>query len=326
MSTIVERVKKGMVASALSLVSGLVGAQAYPTQPIRFIVPYVPGGASDVAARLVTKDIKATTSLTAVIDNKPGAGAQIGTRFVAEAAPDGYTLGFFDNSFVINPALVGDKLPYDSTHGFKPVVELVKMPFILEVNKDVKANTLEEFVKLLKDNPGQFNYGSAGNGSPVHFAMEQFKHATKVDITHIAYKGGGPSLVGLVGGETQATMATVASSLQYMKNGRLKPLAVTGSKRLPELPEVPTFAELGYPEVDFSYSMGLFAPKDTPDSVIEWLSAAFNKELNREQTKAQLATAGFQVVGGLPQDYQAFIAAEIPRWKRFVNEVGVKIE
>lgn len=326
MNSVFGSLKKVMAVSALTVVSGLACAQSYPAKPVRFVVPYVPGGASDVAARLVTKDIQISAGLNAIIDNKPGAGAQIGTRFVADAAPDGYTLGFFDNSFVINPALVGDKLPYDAARDFKPVVELVKMPFILEVNKDVKADTLQEFIKLLKDNPGKFNFGSAGNGSPVHFAMEQFRHASKVDITHIPYKGGGPSLVGLIGGETQATMATVASSLQYIQNGQLKPLAVTSSKRLPELPDVPTFAELGYPQVDFSYSLGLFAPKAAPDSVVQWLSDAFNKELNREEAKTRLAKAGFLVVGGVPQDYQAFIGSEIPRWKKFVEEVGVKVE
>ena len=279
------KLKSFITAGVLAVASTLASAHTYPTQPVRFVVPYVPGGASDVAARLITKDLEGSSGLKPIVDNRPGAGAQIGTRFVAEAKPDGHTLGFFDNAFVINPALVGDALPYDAEKDFNPVLELVRMPFILMVNKDVQAADLPEFVDLLKANPGKFNFGSAGNGSPVHFAMEQFKHAVGADVVHVPYKGGGPSLVGLIGGETQATMGTVASSLQYIKNGQLKPLAVTGSVRLPELPEVPSFAELGYPQVDFSYSMGVFAPKNTPDAVVDFLEDAFNKHLAETDTR-----------------------------------------
>jgi tripartite-type tricarboxylate transporter receptor subunit TctC len=306
--------------------SGRAFSAGYPNSPVRTIVPYEAGGASDVLARVVTKNVDGDFGQTMYVENRPGGGALIGTGLIARAAPNGYTIGVVDSSFVINPALIGGRLPYDAIKDFKPVVLLAEMPIILAVNSNVPVTSLRELVTMAKGKPGAMNYSSAGNGSPLHLAAEQFKLAAGIDVTHVPYKGGAPSIAAIVAGETQMTMTVLSTSLPYIRAGRLKALAVTGPRRLPELPDVPTFSELGLASVDGSVSFGVVAPAGTPDDVIDKLSAALNKALGTMDAKQQLAQLGFQPIGGRPAVYRDFIAAEISKWIQFTREAHIKID
>jgi tripartite-type tricarboxylate transporter receptor subunit TctC len=325
-----RRSPRPATTTAISLFLALAGHSAfaadYPSSPIRTIVPYEAGGASDVLARVVARNVGKDFGQPLFVDNRPGGGALIGTGMVNRAAPNGYTIGVVDSSFVINPALIGDRLPYDTIKDFKPVILLAKMPFILAVNKSVPVTTLKEFVALAKSKPGSLNYSSAGNGSPLHLAAEQFKRAAGVDITHVPYKGGAPSIAAIVAGQTQMTMTVLSTSIPYIRAGQLKALAVTGATRLPELPNVPTFIELGLPSVDSFVSFGVVAPAKTPDDVVKKLSVALNAALQTSDAKQQMAKLGFQPIGGDPAVYKNVINTEIPKWIAFTREVHIKID
>ncbi|GAA4326074.1 tripartite tricarboxylate transporter substrate binding protein [Pigmentiphaga soli] len=319
-------IQKAALGLALACSAAAALAAGYPERPVRTIVPYAPGGASDVVARVVTKDMEKSFGQPFVVDNRPGGGAIIGTGTVANAAPDGYTIGAMDSAFVINPALVPDRIPYDTQKDFAPVILLAKMPIILAVNPSVKANSLKELIALAKSKPGGLNYGSAGNGSPLHLAGEQFKYAAGIDVVHVPYKGGAPSIAALVAGETQMAMTVLSTCQSYVKSGRLKALAVTGSTRLPEMPDVPTFAELGYPSVDSFVSFGIVAPKGTPDNVVATLNDGFNRQLKDAQVQKQLNELGFQPIGGTAASYKEFVSAEIAKWIKFTKLANIKVD
>jgi tripartite-type tricarboxylate transporter receptor subunit TctC len=309
---------------------GVIGrtalADRYPDSPVRAIVPYDPGGASDVLARAVSKDIEAHLGQAMIVENRPGGGAIIGTRFVANAAANGYTIGVVDSSFVINAALAKDKLPYDTLNDFAPVILLAKMPLILVVHKDVAASSLAELVAIAKAAPSILNYGSAGNGSPLHLAVEQLKVAAGIDLTHVPYKGGAPSIAAIVGGHTQVTITVLSTSRAHIQAGRLRALAVTGATRLPELPEVPTFAELGLSSVDSFVSFGVVVPKGTAPDIINALSRALNSRLREPSLQSQLIKLGFQIDGGTPQEYKKFIESEISKWTDFSAKIKIQID
>jgi tripartite-type tricarboxylate transporter receptor subunit TctC len=320
------QMKNSAVILFLAIAANPAFAADFPSSPIRMIVPYEAGGASDVVARVVARNVGKEFGETLFVDNRPGGGALIGTGMVARAAPTGYTVGVVDSSFVINPALIGDRLPYDTIKDFKPVIMLAKMPFILAVNKNVSATSIKAFVDLARAKPGALNYSSAGNGSPLHLAAEQFKRAAGIDVTHVPYKGGAPSIAAIVAGQTQMTMTVLSTSIAYIRAGQLRALAVTGATRLPELPQVPTFIESGYPSVDSFVSFGVVAPAKTPDEVVNKLSSALNKALGTTDAKQQLAQLGFQAIGGSPAVYREIITTEIAKWIAFTREAHIKLD
>jgi tripartite-type tricarboxylate transporter receptor subunit TctC len=302
------------------------GADAFPTQPIRMIVPYAPGGASDVLARRLAIATEHTIGQPIIVDNRAGGATVAGTSAVASAQANGYTLGLIDSAFLINPALLGSKLPYDTEKDFRAVNLVATAPVVLAVNKDVGASTLAQLIALAKAKPGQFNFSSAGNGTALHLAGEQFKLATGTDMVHVPYKGGAPSVMAVVSGETQITFSAPSTVLPHIQSGRLRALAVTGSRRLASLPNVPTFTELGFAKVDATISFGIVAPKAVPDAVVDKLARAFNAQLASGPVRQQITELGFEAASGSSADYAKFITREIASWKKVVREANVHVD
>lgn len=302
------------------------GADAYPAQPIRMIVPYAPGGASDVLARLLASSSDSQIGQRIIVENRAGGASVVGTGVVASAQPNGYTLGLVDSAFLINPALMGNKLPYDAEKDLRAVILVATAPVVLTVNKDVKANSVAELIALAKAKPGQLNFSSAGNGTALHLAGELFKLATGTDIVHVPYKGGAPSVMAVVAGETQVNFSAPSTVAPHIQSGRLRPLAVTGSQRLASLPDVPTFTEIGFPDVDAVISFGVIAPKGTPDNAVNKLSTVFNAQLASEAMRKKITDLGFDSAGGTPADYADYVQREIARWKKVVHDANISTD
>ena len=303
-----------------------LGADGYPTQTIRMVVPYAPGGASDVLARRLAFASESSLGQSIIVDNRPGGGTITGTGAVATSQPNGYTLGVVDSAFFINPALLGNKLPYDTEKDFRAVILIATAPVVFAVNADVDARTVAQLIALAKAKPGQMNFSSAGNGSALHLAGEQLKLATGIDMVHIPYKGGAPSVMAVVAGDTQMTFSAPSTILPHIQSGRLRALAVSGPRRLALLPEVPTFAELGIPKVDAMISFGVIAPKAVPDNVIDKLASTFNAQLASGPVRQKIIELGFEAAGGSASDYAKFITQEIARWSTVVRDANVKAE
>jgi tripartite-type tricarboxylate transporter receptor subunit TctC len=303
--------------------------QAYPNKPIRLIVPFTPGGSSDVLARAVGVEIGRTLNQPVVIENVPGAGGSLGGEKAARSAPDGYTL-FMGHigTLAVNPALY-PKLPYDPVRSFAPVAWVARVPNVLVVNPSVPANNLKEFVALLKSQPGKLSYGSGGNGSAAHTTMEYLKMQTGTSILHIPYRGTAPSVSDLLAGQVQALFTGIPALLPHIKAGKMRALAVSSPKRLAVLPEVPAIAESGIPgtrgfEADQWY--GIVAPAGTPPEVVTLLNQHINRALNSAEVRARLASEGAEPTPTTPQEYGKLIAAEIPRWGKVVKTARITLD
>jgi tripartite-type tricarboxylate transporter receptor subunit TctC len=304
-------------------------AQSYPGKPIRLIVPFTPGGSSDVLARAVGVEIGRTLNQPVVIDNVPGAGGSLGGEKAAHAAPDGYTL-FMGHvgTLAVNPALY-PKLPYDPVRSFAPVAGVARVPNVLVVSPSVPAKDLKEFVTLLKSRPGQLSYGSGGNGSAAHTTMEYFKMQTGTTLLHIPYRGTAPSVTDLLAGQVQALFTGIPALLPHIKAGKMRALAVSSPKRLAVLPDVPTVAESGIAgtrgfEADQWY--GIVAPAGTPAEIVTLLNQHINRALNSPEVRARMAGEGAEPTPATPQDYGKLIAAEIPRWGRVVKAARITVD
>jgi tripartite-type tricarboxylate transporter receptor subunit TctC len=314
------------VALALSAPLGPALAQDYPTKPIRLVVPFAPGGSSSIIARAFSTEMAKGLGQSFVVENMPGGAGNVAMEQVARAAPDGYTLiiGHI-GSLAVNPFMFA-KLPFDTNRDFRAVSLFAKVPTIFVVHESVPAKDLREFIALAKKEPGKLYYGSAGNGSAGHLAVEYLKLVTGIDIQHVPYKGTGPNLIDLVAGRTQFSAAGTPPFLPHVKSGKLRVVAVGTTKRLPILPEVKTVAEQGYPGFETSQWYGLNAPAKTPDAVVNRLAAESAKAAKSADVQRQLEPDAAEAIGSTPQEYDRYIAQEQARWKEVVQKAHIKAD
>ena len=301
-------------------------AQTYPTKPIRLVVPFAPGGSSSIVARSFAVEMSKALGQEIYIENKGGGGGNLAMNDVAHADPDGYSLIITHVGSLAMTPFMEKNLGYDVNRDFAPISLLAKVPNIFVVYQGVAAKNLTEFVALAKKEPGKLNYGSAGNGSAGHLAMEYLKLVTGMDIQHVPYKGTGPNLIDLVAGRTQATSAGTPPLMPHVKSGKLRVIAVGTPKRLASLPDVPTVAEQGYPGFETSQWYGLSAPAKTPPAIIQRLSQEAGKAAKTPAVLARFAAEDAEAVGSTPQEYADFIAKEQGRWKTVIEKAGVKVE
>ena len=314
-----------VVAAIVALAAQASLAQSWPAKPIRLVVPFAPGGSSEIIARSLAAPLSAALGQQVYVDNKPGGAGNVAMEEVKRAPADGYTmiLGHV-GVLAVNPALFGKALPYDPVKDFIPVTLVATVPNVIAVNPDLSVTTLAELVRKAKAEPGKLNYGSAGNGSAGHLAMEYFKQQAKVDIVHVPYKGTGPMLTDLMGGQTQLTFNGVPPIIGQIKGGKLRPIAVGSSKRVPSLPDVPTIAESGYPGFETSQWYGILLPAGTPAPIVERLHREIVAALAKPETTKRIVEDGGVAVGNSPAEFAALIAREEKRWGEVVRNAGVK--
>ena len=311
-------------AAALPAVSRFAWAQAYPTRPVRLIVPFGPAGASDITARLIGQWLSERLGQQFVIENRPGAGGNIGTEAVVRAAPDGYTLLYVTTPNAVNATLY-DKLNFNFIRDIAPVAPIVRFPYIMVVNPSVPAKTLPEFIAYAKANPGKINMASVGIGSTPHINGELFKVMTGTNMVHVPYRGAAAVMTDLLSGQVQLYFGTTASSLEYVRTGKLRALAVTIERRLDALPDIPTVGDF-VPGYEASNWYGIGAPRNTPVEVIEKLNKETNAGLADPKIKARIADLGGSVLTGSPADFGRLIADETEKWGKVVKFVGIKAD
>lgn len=315
-----------LLLSALAAVSVSASAQNYPTKPIRLIVPYPAGGATDFFARLVFPKMGEALGQQVVVENRPGAGTAIGASEVARSAPDGYTLLLGDaGTYAFNPTLY-KKLSYDPAKDFAPVSLTGRFALILAVNPAMPVKSVKEFVQAAKSQPGKINYGAPGPGSPIHLAMEFFRQRAGLVMTPIPYKGGADAMNDLIGGRISAMFPDIASGLPQIKGGKLRPLAVASEKRVTALPDVPTIGESGYPGFEAWAWQGFVAPARTPRAVIMKLNAEFAKVMADPVIKQRLSESGFELQTSTPDEFSAYMKSEIAKWRKVIRESKISLD
>ena len=317
----------GLAAIAMALALPAVQAQPgnYPDKPIRIIVPYTPGGFNDTMARVFARKLQDGLGQPAVVENKPGAGTVLGTDAGAKAAPDGYTLVVVGFPLVVNQYIY-PKLPYDTKKDFAPVILGGQTPNLLLVRAESPIKSMAELIANAKANPGKLNYASAGNGTSLHLAMEYFKSVTGTDMNQIPYKGSAPMVTDLLGGQVDVMFDNLPNALPHVKAGKMRALAVTTSKRLAAVPDVPTVAEQGYPGFEVAVWYGLAAPKGTPNPILDKLNAELQKALTSDDVKAIFAAQGVEVLGGSVGDFEKFFQAQDANWAPVIQKAGIKAE
>ena len=310
--------------AALPAVSRIARAQAYPTRPVRVIVPTAPGGAPDIVARLMGTWLSERLGQQFVIENRPGGGSNIGTEAVVRAPPDGYTILLASSTNAINATLY-DRLNFDFLRDIAPVAGIIRLPFVMVVNPSVPAKTVPEFTAYAKANPGKINLGSPGIGTPGHVAGELFKMMAGVDLVHVPYRGGGPVMTDLLGGQVQVLFGSTSLTIEQIRAGKLRPLAVTSATRWEGLPDIPTVNDFvsGY---EASAVSGLGAPRNTPAKIIDTLNKEINAALANPKMKARIADLGGTVLTGSPTDFAKLIAEEAEKWAKVVKFTGIKAD
>jgi len=300
-------------------------AQEFPARPVRVIVPFSPGGAVDGPMRVIAQELGKRWGQQVVVENKPGAGATIGSEIVAKAAPDGYTLLLASQTNAISATLY-TKLPFDPVEDFVPITLIGREPGVLVVNPAFPPKTFQEFVAYVKARPGQVDYASSGNGSGQHLFMALLASQTGMQLTHVPYKGSGQATTDLLGGQIMVSIPGSAGMVGHIRAGKLRPLAVTGSTRSPQLPDVPTVMESGVPGYEAYVWMGLLAPKGTPAAIVEKIQRDVAAALQTNEVRGYMATAGIEIVGSTPAEFGAFFRAERAQWAKVVRETGAKAD
>jgi tripartite-type tricarboxylate transporter receptor subunit TctC len=313
------------VAALVAAESPALAQSAYPVKSVRFVVPFAPGGGTDIIGRIIAQGLSEGLGQPVVVDNRGGAGSSLGTEIVVKSPADGYTLLFGNISLAFNAALY-PKLTYDAQRDLAPVTLAAVQPNIVVINPALPAKNLREFIDLARANPGKYNYASAGVGSGTHLAAELLKMLTKINLVHIPYKGTGPALNDLVGGQVNMMVSTFASALPHVKSGRLRALGVTTAKRSAAAPDVPTLIEAGVPGFDYSTWYGIFAPRGTPKPVVDKLNAATHKLLARDEIKTRLDGQGVEPIMDTPAELAAYLKSETEKWGKVVRATGAKGE
>jgi tripartite-type tricarboxylate transporter receptor subunit TctC len=311
-------------SAALVGISQPASAQSYPSQPIKIIVPTAPGGVADIVARAFAQKL-GEGGKTAVVENRTGGGGTIAADFVAKSAPDGYTvLSGLHSTQAILPNL--QKLPYDAAKDFSPVILVARSPNVLIVHPSVPAKSVKELIDYGKANPGKLSYASQGNGSSGHIVGEQFKQVTGTDIAHVPYRGAAPALQDLMAGHVTMLFDILTLAAPQIKSGTVRALAVAASQRVPSVPDVPTMAEVGFPQLEGGPWFGLLVPAGTPRTVVDWLNSEARKAFEAPDTRERLAAQNLTLPLGTPEDFAAHIAAETKRWGDVIRAGGIKIE
>ena len=312
-------------ATCLTLSAGQALAQAYPTKPIKIIVPFGPGGFTDVVARILGVKLGESLGQSVVIENKPGAGSMIGTDQVAKSAPDGHTLLIVSSTHVISPWIYKN-VPYDPIKSFTPVTKLVDSPYVLLTNPKVPAKNVQEFIALAKAQPDKIHYASSGNGSAQHLIGGLFASMTKTQLKHVPYRSSNLATTDVVAGVVESSFAGVPNALSQVPNGRLNALAVTSAKRIPQLPNVPTMQEAGVPGYDATIWLALLAPAGTPPHIVNKLNTEIAKIMNTAETNKAMYEAGVEVSLSTPDALTQLMTSEMSKWGKVVKDAGIKLE
>jgi tripartite-type tricarboxylate transporter receptor subunit TctC len=311
---------------ALAVAASQAAAQAWPTKPIKWVVPFAPGGTTDILARTIGEKLGVALGQPVIVENKPGAGGGLGADFVAKSAPDGYTiLGGTISTNAINASLYKD-LPYDPVKDFIPITLIARVPNMLVVNNDVPAKTVAELIALMKTNPGKYTFASSGNGTSQHLSGELFKSMAGVDMQHIPYKGSPPALQDVMGGNVTMTFDNITTAWPLAKGGKLRALGVTTARRSPAAPDVSTIAETGVVGYEIGSWQGVFAPAGTPPAIVKRLNAEIVKIINLPEVQEKLLLLGAEPVGNSSEEFTMFVKAEVVKWGDVVRKSGARVD
>jgi len=326
-STMLQKFRWMAALFVLSAATGALAADntAKPDErPIRLIVPFAPGGASDVLARIIAQHLIESLKRQVIVDNRPGAGGNIGMGIVAKATPDGNVMSIASSAYVVNPSLY-DQIPYDAIKDFAPITNVASASTVLVVHPSVAAKSVKELVALIKASPGKFNYASSGAGTGQHLAGELFKTTAGLDVSHIPFNGAGPAVIAVLGAQVQMGFSSLPAVRGQIANGTLRAIAVTTMKRAVAIPDVPTFDESGYPGFEVDFWQGLVMPGGTPRPVVNRMNAEMLKMLQGQEVKKRLDGLGFEAVGSSPDQFAQQIAAELAKWSKFIKQAGIKL-
>jgi tripartite-type tricarboxylate transporter receptor subunit TctC len=318
-------VAAALLAATVAVAPGLAAAETYPAHPVRLVIPFPPGGSNDIVGRMIAAQLGDRLGQQVFIDNRGGAGGTIGTGIAAKAPADGYTLLLVSVAYAFNPALY-KQLPYDPATAFAPVGLLGTGPVVLTVTQSLPVHSVQELVAMAKAKPGELRYASAGVGSLQHLAAELFRLQAGIDILHIPYKGGGPATLDVVAGHAEISIGSLIQNLPHIRNGGLRALGTSGSKRSPALPDVPTIAEAGVPGYEAANWWGLLAPAGTPAPAIERLHQELSAILQSKQARERFETEGAEPDTMAPREFGKFVEAEIEKWAKVVKDAGIKAE
>jgi tripartite-type tricarboxylate transporter receptor subunit TctC len=313
-----------LVASGIIGATGTASAQQYPTKPVRIVAPFAPGGGTDFIARLIAQKLTEAMGQQFIVENRPGAGATIGTEYGVKAAPDGYTLTMIAASYTVNPSLY--KLNFDPINDIQPIIQIAKGPFLVVVHPSMPVKNIKELIAIAKSKPGAINYATSGQGSIVHMATALFESMAGIKMNHIPYKGTGPALTDTMGGQTTLLFGSIAATMPVVKSNRLRPIAVTTAKRIPALPNVPSIDESGVKGYDVSNWHGFIGAKALPRPIVDRINGEVNKIIKQKDMEEKLQADGVAAAGGTPEQFAQIIAREIPQWKKVAAQAQVKVE
>ena len=317
--------RRAVLATVVSLAGSAVGAQGYPAKPVRMVVPFAAGGVVDTTARILVPKLSETLGQPVIVDDRPGAGGNIAADFVAKSAPDGYTVLITTHGHAISPGLYR-KLPFDAERDFAAVAQIASSFLVLVAAPKVQANSVAELLALARANPGRLNFGSTGLGAPPHLVGELFKQTTAIDVVHVAYKGDAPMYQALLASEVDFAFGPLGNAIQHIQSGRLRALGMTGARRSPAIPQVPTMVEAGVPGFELTGWLGLFAPAATPRPVIERLHAAMAAAVADSQVRERFPALGYEPVASTPEEFAARFKHDLALYARVIHAAGIPLQ